>query len=267
MIDALGGVTVDVTKDLYDPYYPKDVFTADGDYKKTDAYTTVSIKAGKQVMNGETALKYARSRETTSDFDRARRQQELIVAVKQKAFSLGVLANPKKVTDIFSTLGNHIKTSLGLTEIKEILNLVDGLDSTNITTKVIDNNATDGLLYSTSEGGYYLLPKGGNYTQIQKMVKNIFSTSESAEVSSIEVYNASGVTGEGGKVAQLLTNKGLTIDVIETYSEVLDKTKIVDGAGDDDVLKTIKSVISDCNVEKGSTKGVIKVIIGRDYGN
>lgn len=268
LVDALGGVTVDVTKDLYDPYYPKDVFTADGGYKKTDAYTTVSIKVGKQTMNGETALKYARSRETTSDFDRARRQQEILVAIKQKAFSAGVLANPKKVTDIFSALGNHIKTSLGLTEIKELLELIDSLDQANIITEVIDNNATDGLLYSTSDGGYYLLPKGGNYTQIQKMVKNIFAaSSESTEVESIEVYNASGNAGVAGKVAQLLTDKGLTIDKIETYTEELEETKVIDGAGDADAISTIKSIVSDCKVEKGSTKGVIKVIIGRDYGN
>jgi LCP family protein required for cell wall assembly len=268
LVDALGGITVNVTKDLYDPYYPKDVFTADGGYKKTDAYTTVSIKSGKQTMNGETALKYARSRETTSDFDRARRQQEILVAVKQKAFSIGVLANPKKVTDIFAVLGSHIKTNLGLTEIKELLELVDNLDQTNIITKVIDNNATDGLLYSTSEGGYYLLPKGGNYSGIQKMVKNIFASStENIEVESIEVYNASGVTGVAGKVAQLLTDKGLTIDKIETYPENLQETMIVDGAGDIEVINTIKSVVSDYKIEKGSTEGVVKIIIGRDYGN
>lgn len=48
-------------------------------------------------MDGETALKYARSRYTTSDFDRSERQKLVIRAIKDKALSLGVLTNPKKI--------------------------------------------------------------------------------------------------------------------------------------------------------------------------
>jgi len=268
LVDSLGGVTVNVEKSLYDPYYPKDIFTKDGGYKKTDDYTTVSIKAGKQEMDGETALKYARSRETTSDFDRAHRQQELLLAVKEKALSVGVLSNPKTVSDMFSSLGNHIKTNLGLTEIKEVFELVGGLDKANVASKVVDNNEKDGLLYSTSEGGYYLLPKGGNYNQIQKMVKNIFaSDSDQTVVSSIEVYNASGVTGQGGVVAQLLKDKGLTIDKIDTYSKQLSESKIVDGTSNAETLKTITNAIGNVSVDKSGTKGTIQVIIGKNYGN
>jgi anionic cell wall polymer biosynthesis LytR-Cps2A-Psr (LCP) family protein len=51
-------------------------------------------------MDGALALKYSRSRETTSDFDRAKRQQIVLVALKEKLLSLNTLLNPKKISDI-----------------------------------------------------------------------------------------------------------------------------------------------------------------------
>src|SRR3989339_1759318 len=76
IIDALGGIDVDVPESIYDPYYPKE---------GTIYFETFSIKAGQQHMDGKTALEYARSRETSSDFDRSRRQHEIIYAIKEKA--------------------------------------------------------------------------------------------------------------------------------------------------------------------------------------
>jgi len=269
LVDALGGVTVNVAKDLSDPYYPKDYLTSNGSYVKTDAYSPLYIKAGKQNMNGELALKYARSRETTSDFDRARRQQEILFAVKEKALSLGVLANPKRVSDMISSVGNHVKTDLGLSEIKELVETISSLEQSSMINKVIDNNAKDGLLVSTSEGGYYLVPKAGvnNYSQIQALVKGIFSAdSGQSSVDSIQVYNGSGVAGRGGAVAQKLKDLGLTIDTIDTYSTEIPSTKIIDGTGDTATLTKIKSVIGEAKTETNGAKGVIKIIIGQDYG-
>jgi anionic cell wall polymer biosynthesis LytR-Cps2A-Psr (LCP) family protein len=70
----MGGITVDVPEPLHDENYPTP------DY----GVTTIDIPAGVQEMSGETALIYARSRYSTSDFDRSRRQQEIISAVREK---------------------------------------------------------------------------------------------------------------------------------------------------------------------------------------
>lgn len=74
LIDAMGGITVDVPEPLHDENYPTP------DY----GVTTIDIPAGVQQMDGATALIYARSRYSTSDFDRGRRQQEIIAAVRAK---------------------------------------------------------------------------------------------------------------------------------------------------------------------------------------
>lgn len=265
LVDALGGVKVNVEKDLYDPYYPKDSFDKNGNFVESDAYQTVNIKAGVQMMDGSTALKYARSRETSSDFDRSARQQNLILAVKDKALSLGVLANPVKVTEMLNALGNHIKTDLTLPEIKELLDIVKNIDKSKVINEVIDNNPKDGLLVSTDQGGYYLLPKAGNFSQVQKTVKGIFDTT-STSVPDIEVYNASGVAGAGTKFAGLLKADGLTITKIETNPKVQNKSEIVDSSANQAILSKIKALLKSPTLTASTDKTVIKVILGLDYG-
>jgi polyisoprenyl-teichoic acid--peptidoglycan teichoic acid transferase len=85
IVDVLGGVEVDVPHDLIDRMYPVD---------GQDRYTTLIIRMGLQHFDGSTALKYARSRHSTSDFDRSERQQAIIKAIKEKALSAGFLTNP-----------------------------------------------------------------------------------------------------------------------------------------------------------------------------
>ena len=71
MIDAVGGVEVDVPKRIVDTAYPTE------DY----GTMTIEIAAGRQQMDGARALQYARTRHVSSDFDRAARQQQLFQAL------------------------------------------------------------------------------------------------------------------------------------------------------------------------------------------
>jgi len=272
LVDSLGGVTVDVDQDLYDPMYPKDSFSGD-DYTKTDAYTVFSLKKGIQTLNGETALKYARSRETTSDFDRSKRQQKLILAIKDKCLTLGVLTNPKKVSDLMSIAGSHIRTDLDVAAIKELLEIAQGVDQTKIINKVIDNDPKTGLLVSSSEGFYHLIPKAGanNFSQIQKMVKDVFSTADDQTVEDlstvdVEVYNGSGVNGAAGKLGQQLKDDGLNVTKIETNSEEVDETTIYTPSTSSSALTKIKARLPQVKLSTSIEKNLIKIIIGRDYG-
>lgn len=87
IVDSLGGIDVDVTETLLDTRYP--------DPRPGDPYAfkTVIFEPGLQHMDGARALEYARSRMSTSDFDRARRQQQVVVALREKA--LGLKAVPR----------------------------------------------------------------------------------------------------------------------------------------------------------------------------
>lgn len=85
-IDSLGGIEVQVAETLTDHR------TGHGNY---------TIKAGKVHMDGATALWYARSRYTTSDFDRTRRQQEVIQAIAKRLLSMNGLESADELYDIY----------------------------------------------------------------------------------------------------------------------------------------------------------------------
>ena len=103
-IDFIWGVEVTVEENLVDNEYP----TENGGYE------TFMIKKGTWVFDGETALKYARSRHSTSDFNRSIRQQKIVNAIKNQVIQEGFLTSPSKITQIYSILSTYISTNLDL---------------------------------------------------------------------------------------------------------------------------------------------------------
>ncbi len=132
------------------------------------------VPEGNNHLDGKTALYYVRSRYSTDDFDRMNRQQQVLLAIKEKALSLGFLANPVKIYQTLDVLGDHLKTDMQLADIKTLINLANNLDKKQISVRYFDNSE-NGLLYHTFiNQEYVLLPKGDNFNEIQKVCKNIF---------------------------------------------------------------------------------------------
>ena len=220
-IDSLGGVDINVTERLYDPYFPRG---------ESHGYQIVDIRPGQQHMDGEGALEYARSRETTSDFDRSRRQQEVLVAAKEKALSVQYLTNPTKISQLIDILGDHVKTDLTLAESQRLAEIIRDIPSTGVTQKVIDGSTT-GLLYdSVGPGGaFILLPKSGDYSEIREFVSQLFGGSRlRQEQAKIEVLNASGRTGLAKQEGDSLTGFGYNIISVANAPQVAPTTVIYD---------------------------------------
>lgn len=159
-IDALGGIDINVEKNLTDNAYPG----------ANDSYIVVKFKKGLQHMDGETALKYARSRESTSDFDRSKRQQQVIVALKEKANQMNILGNVQLVGSTYENIKNNIKTDISAFEAlsyfeKYSAYVYNGGNTIN----------SQNFLTSTKNkaGQYILLPKGKTYTQIKEYVASL----------------------------------------------------------------------------------------------
>jgi LCP family protein required for cell wall assembly len=107
VVDALGGITIDVPQTLIDEAYP------------TEDYGTmvVTIPAGVQQMDGETALQYARSRHSSSDFDRAARQGAVIEAM------IGRMAQPAmwpRFPELFDTYRQSVESTLSPTQLARL---------------------------------------------------------------------------------------------------------------------------------------------------
>lgn len=207
IVDLLAGLEINVERSFTDYEYP--------DYKH--GYQTISFKQGLQKMNGEQALQYVRSRHGNngegSDFARSKRQQAVLAAMKKKIFSLGTLANPKRIIEISETLGEHLKTDMEPWEMMRLYSLLGEIDTSKIVTRALDSTAS-GLLRVTSgiDGAYLLEPRSGDYEEIQEMFRAIFQYSALVkEDAKIEIQNGTQIAGLAETIAQHLRELNLNI--------------------------------------------------------
>ena len=141
------------------------------------------LPAGDVDLNGEQALCLARSRVTSSDFERAKRQQLIIQAIKDKLLSLGTLTDFSKMNEILNNLGDNVRTDLEAWEMKRFYDLYMQMNNPQIYQRVLENSE-EGLLYHPENGaaGYILLPIGDNYDKIHDMAKNIFNLPPQSDI-------------------------------------------------------------------------------------
>lgn len=133
------------------------------------------LPAGDVHLDGITTLCYVRSRYSSTDFDRARRQQEIIKQIKVKALSLGTLTDFSKVNAMMDALGNNARTDMAAWEVKALWDLEQKMSSPEIKQGVLENSE-EGMLYApenTGAAGYILLPRGDNYDKIREMFQNL----------------------------------------------------------------------------------------------
>ncbi len=208
LIDSVGGVDINVEKALYDPYYPA------SDMK---GYEPLKIKAGDQHMNGEMALKYARSRETSSDFDRASRQQKVIEALSHKMLTAGYLANPKKIYDLVNILSEHVRTDFSTDEVSAMAKLAREIDYSKTVSKVLSNGTDGELVSDSSNGTYTLAPRSGNWQEIQRIAHEIFTDPNlKKEDAKIEVVNCTKTSGLAAKLSDIL--RSYNYNVVSTIN-------------------------------------------------
>lgn len=209
-VDLLGGISVYVERDLFDPRFPGPNYS----------YETFEIKKGWQDLDGATALKYARERhaDPEGDFGRATRQQAILSALKNKSFSMKTLLDPFAISGIIEILGTHIRTDLSLETLQHLAARANEFDTKNIATAVVDAWKKDSLLrVSHVQVGnvamFVLLPRTGDWSQVQELAENIFDldrlnarrTALKEEAAHVALINESEEPLLGSRIVSLLS--------------------------------------------------------------
>ena len=205
VVDAVGGIDVYVHNTINDPLYPKD-----GTYE----YEPFYLERGLRHLDGKTALKYARSRKTSSDFDRSRRQQQVLVALKQKALEKNILKRASRLKDIYYSLSEHIVTNMSIREMLSLGDFAASWDSKNISSTTLNDESlfTGGFLYpplrSLYGGAYVLVPAGDNFDSVRQFARLILYGPPHIDDYPVMIFNGTKTNGYAGRTRLILNRFG-----------------------------------------------------------
>lgn len=233
-VDAVGGVDFNVTsKDPRGLYDPNIDYSTGG--------PLVKLTNGVHHLNGQQALNLSRARGDSyrsygfpaSDFDRTEHQRQLLVALKSKAVSSGVITNPSKLSSLSDVLGNNVHSDLKIAEVKRMYELVKGIDSSNIRSLSLNSANGMNLLkgYTTKNGQSTLIPEAGldDFSDIQSYILQQTSSNPVVqEGASVVVLNGTTTSGLAAQQKTKLTDKHITVDAVGDAKEDLAVTSIID---------------------------------------
>jgi len=178
LIDELGGIEIEVEKGFVDNQFPGVNFT----------YRIVSFKKGLQTMDGQKALEFARSRHGTngenSDFARAKRQQKILYAIKEKFEKENIISQPRKIWGFYNALKDNLSTNLDLSQSIRLAKLIAEVNYEDIFTKVIET-IPNGPLKSeiTLQGSFILKTQDGNFKELAKIAEDLLDKSKTTNSS------------------------------------------------------------------------------------
>lgn len=277
IVEAVGGVTITNDRAFYD-YWHK-----------------IDFQAGTEKMNGERALAYVRARYIEGpeggDFKRAERQQTILLALREKVFSVQTAFDFGAVNAILNTLSDNIRTDMHLWEMKRFYELARTINPEAVHSNIL-STGPNGLLVGSTEvlGGTpasVLRPRTGDYGEIQQLAKNIFDSDTTLAPSpateeptpeatpapkpTVEIRNGTNITGLAAKMKEKLAAEDYHVIAIgnaknrttaETTVYAL-KTSHADGAT---ALAEFLEVQADSGLpsDEAATEANVLIILGQD---
>jgi polyisoprenyl-teichoic acid--peptidoglycan teichoic acid transferase len=275
-VDAVGGV--DFTVKSSDP---RGVYDPNIDY--VTRKPLVKLSNGTHHLNGQEALNLSRARGNhyrsyglpAGDFDRAANQRQLMIALKNKAVSAGVLANPAKLSSLSDAIGRNVKTTFSVSEVRRLYDISKKINSNNIQSLSLNEANGKNLLESyNARGQSALIPALGidEFYDIQQFLRQQMSNNPVVqEGAKIAVLNSTDTGGLASKEKTALQAKKFYVsDVGDAESEVLATSKIIDvSAGKkpgtlQQLIKIYGNNVSTTNPYAGTYDADFIVIIGSD---
>mgnify|MGYP001610997180 FL=1 len=160
IVDLLGGLDVYVSEALYDGLYPNG----------KGGYSAYSVEVGQHHFTGEEALRYARSRKSTSDFDRAERQQTILAALRSKVVQLDSVMEMKGLTKLFQTAIQNTTTDIDLLD---LVGYYYDYQNYDLNTGFVLNSGNYLTSLINESGAYILIPRDGDFSEIHQVISEL----------------------------------------------------------------------------------------------
>ena len=186
ILDTLGGIEVPVACQFTDWH----LIDPNADQQNENNWSLYTVGPGVVSMDGEMALWYARSRKKSSDFDRGRRQQEVLRALFSKFLQASSIT---KIPQLYTDLSSSINTDLSLSSIMELVPFALSLNNADIRSYYIRPPLV--FSWTTAQGAYVLSP---SELALQAMLREAMSPSQKkVEIDpvNIEIRNGTPYSG------------------------------------------------------------------------
>lgn len=179
LIDAVGGIDVYMENGFIDKKYPiagKENDLCDGDRTYACRYEVLQFSQGLQKLNGEMALKFARSRNSEgdegTDLARERRQQKIFEALKIKMTDSSVILSKNTINNLYEVLMRNLDTDLTIDEFLPLIPIFltqrGNLNTFTVPEEML-RVSTNNPLYDRQ---YVFLPKGDSWKDLHNWIKD-----------------------------------------------------------------------------------------------
>jgi len=236
IVDTLGGVDVPVAC----PYTDWHLIDPTFDPEIEDNWSLYTVDSGVVHMDGDLALWYARSRQKSSDFDRGRRQQEVLRALFTQTLQTGTLS---RIPELYNNFKDTITTDLGLADILKLSLYAPKMTSADIRSYYIRPPYVTSWI--TDQGAYVLLPNTDLLPQLLTEALTASTTTVERQAISIDVMNGTSVAGYETLASTRLNYAGYETHIIPSdrqdyaYSVLIDKSAVQDSETSNNILSVM----------------------------
>lgn len=215
IVDTLGGVSVAVECPLSDTFPDPGAETGQ---------TDVDWMPGIHHLDGKHALWYVRSRWNTGDFDRNRRQQQVLRSLYGQILTMDVIP---KITQLWEVLNENVSTDIPLNELLYLANIGARLDAMNVKSRFVGRHVLQS--WTAPNGGYVLVPY---YEALGPMVAEALAPPASGRAQQrafrVEVWNGTAYEGLGHVAAERLRWEGFEVVSVGPADSAYERTQVVD---------------------------------------
>ena len=242
-VDALGGVEIDVDKNMR--------------YTDRRGGLYINLKKGLQVLDGDKAMQYVRFRhDTMGDITRIQRQQKFLKALASKAVEP---ANLPRLPGMMDAVLKNVRTDMSPKDIMHLARFASKLDLS-----AVEMATLPGVPDTISGLSYWVADRADT----ARVVQNLFYP-PNGELPTVEVLNGSGVSGAAARVAEMLREKGYSVESVgnaESFDYV--SSEIIRHNGSEDGARELAALLNSQTIKlkpDETAPADVTVIVGRDY--